>query len=155
MGFVGLPPITEPPTNVFSPPNFMLVKVDRTDITIPGFPPSIVPIAPVDFTCSPSRGRNVKLRQFPVTLAFAITDYKCQGKTYNSVVLDLAKPRTGNSPPASPYVQLSRARSLDNVVLLRPFDVAELRTPLSDELIAELDWQRHMHRETLQTSSWD
>jgi hypothetical protein len=28
--------------------------------------------------------------------------------------------------------------------ILRPFDIAELRTPLSDELLAELAWEEEM-----------
>jgi hypothetical protein len=153
MSFIDLLPITESPINVFSPSNFILIKVDRTDITIPEFPPSIVPIILIDFTYSPSHERNIKLRQFPVTLVFAIINYKCQGKIYNSVVLNLAKSRMSNSSSVFFYIQLSRARSLNNIILLCPFDVAELCTSLSDELIAELDWQKYMHQKMLQISS--
>ena len=46
------------------------------------------------------------------------------------------------------YVQLSRVPSLDMVFILRPFDAAELRRPLSDELLAELAWEEEMAEKT-------
>lgn len=33
--------------------------------------------------------------QFPLVPAFAMTDYKCQGQTFASIIVDLAKPPTG------------------------------------------------------------
>ena len=51
--------------------------------------------------------------QFTATLAYTITDYKCQGDTYgNSLLSDLQKPLTGSTEAASLYVQLSRVQSL-------------------------------------------
>ena len=49
---------------------------------------------------------------------------------------------------ASPYVQLSRVPTLGMVFILRPFDSAELRRPLSDELLAELAWEDEMAEKT-------
>ncbi len=78
-----------------------------------------------------------------------ITDYKCQGSTYKGpLVLDLKKPDNGSSPAASAYVQLSRARLLDQIHILRPFDEIELMTPLSDDLKAELEWEKSMYKNT-------
>jgi hypothetical protein len=31
--------------------------------------------------------RNAKLKQFPVTLAYAVTDNKCQGKTLEYIII--------------------------------------------------------------------
>ena len=50
----------------------------------------------------------------------------------------------GKSPSTSPYVQLSGVTSLGKLFILRPFDIAELRTLLSDELLAELAWEEEM-----------
>jgi len=73
-----------------------------------------VRIEPVEHTVVVSKQgakRSCKLRQFLVTLAYAITDYKCQGKTYeNQILLDLKRPVTGKSPAAFAYIQLSRER---------------------------------------------
>ena len=64
--------------------------------------------------------------QFPTTLAYAITDYKCQGQTFEWVIVDLKKLNRGSSPTFSPYVQLSRAKTRACLSILRPFDPAEL-----------------------------
>jgi len=39
--------------------------------------------------------------QFPVTMAYAITDYKCQSLTFEQVVVDLKCPSTGFAPAAA------------------------------------------------------
>jgi ATP-dependent exoDNAse (exonuclease V) alpha subunit len=73
---------------------------------------------------------------------------KCQGKTYDHVLVDLAKPRSGGSPSASLYVQLSRCRALNSLSIMRPFDTTELHTALSRDLLTELDRQEAMDRQT-------
>jgi len=71
---------------------------------------------PVGFIAMPPSTETVKVgikgsatfRQFAVTLAYAITDYKCQGDTYvDGLLSDLWKPLTGSTEAASLYVQLS------------------------------------------------
>ena len=54
------------------------------------------------------------------------------------------KPLSGGSPHASAYVQLSRAKRLDQISILRPFNSEDLKQSLSDELLAELRWQEEM-----------
>jgi hypothetical protein len=89
------------------------------------------------------QSQAAKLFQFPVTLTFAITDFKCQGQTYDRVIVDIRKPHgRGRLPAASAYVQLSRAKSLKGVSILRPFDASELRKPLGQGLLDELEWER-------------
>ena len=63
---------------------------------------------------------RVSRTQLPLTGAYAETDYKAQGHTYARGIIDLADAKAG----ASPYVMLSRFRSLDSLLLLRPFDAA-------------------------------
>ena len=43
---------------------------------------------------------------------------------------------------------LSRAKTLASLSILCPFDAAELRTPLSKDLLAELEWQAQKAKET-------
>ena len=132
-----------------SPPAYMLVKVnDDLNISIPGLPPSVVPVAPVSFTYKLRSNKYATLSQFPVTLAYAITDFKCQGRTFNWILCDIEKPRIGPAPPMSAYVQLSRARSLQHVSIMRPFDVDQLSTPLPPELLEELRWEKEMAEKT-------
>ena len=83
-------------------------------------------IEPAEFRHSERDGKYVKLVQFPFTLAYAITDYKCQGLTFEWVIVDLKKPTTGFSTVCSPYVQLSRAKALNQLSIMRPFDAEEL-----------------------------
>ena len=125
----------------------MLVKLLHdvdVNVSIPGLPPSVVAIEPVEFRYNGRDGKHVKLLQFPFTLAYAITDYKCQGQSFERVIVDLKKPTIGFSTVCSPYVQLSRAKALNQLSIMRPFDAEELRTPLPIALQEELQWQEVM-----------
>ena len=133
--------------NTTGPPTYMLVKLLHevdVNVSIPGLPASVVAIELAEFQHNTSKGKYVKLVQFPFTLAYAITDYKCQGLTFEWVIVDLKKPTSGFSTVSSPYVQLSRAKVLNQLSIMRPFDVEELRTPLSTALQGELQWQEDM-----------
>ena len=129
----------------------MLIKLNHdvgVQVAIPGLPPSVIGIEPVSLTYNPNNGKKFTYIQFPATLAYAITDYKCQGQTFTWVIVDLKKPNRGSSPPSSPYVQLSRAKTRACLSILRPFDPAELRSPLSKHILAELQWQTQKAKET-------
>lgn len=139
-----------PAGRIISAPVFMLVKVPGSDVKIGEFPVGVIPLRRSDFTFRPAKTKiGVKYKQFAVTLAYAITDYKCQGETYSDGLLtDLRKPLTGSTDAASLYVQLSRVRSLQQLSIMRDFDEVELRKPLSDDLIKELEWEERMDRMT-------
>jgi hypothetical protein len=111
---------------LYQPPVYMLVKLlhdPGMEISIPPLQPSVVPIKTVKFTHNRGHGRSVTLEQFPVTLAYAITDYKCQGKTFKSVIVDLNTPSgPGSSSPMSAYIQLSQATALNRISIIRPFN---------------------------------
>ena len=133
---------------ITTPPEYMRVRLlhdTEGRIYLPGLPPSVVPIKTVSFKYG-SKGKNVTLEQFPVTLA--ITDYKCQGSTFPWVIVDLKRPRRGRSSAMSAYVQLSRAIALERVSIIRPFDDKDLREPLELELVKELEWQNDMAEKT-------
>jgi hypothetical protein len=125
----------------------MLVTCPNLDVVLPGLPSSVFPIQAKTFTYRSGK-REATLHQFPVTMAYAITDYKCQSMTFDRVVVDLKRPSTGFAPAASPYVQLSRCRAIDRLSILRPFDPSELTTKLSRELSDELEWQEDMDLKT-------
>jgi len=95
--------------------------------------------------------------QFPVTLAYASTDYKCQAKAFHSIISGLQKPSGFGSrftPSTWAYVQLSCATRLDQVSIMRPFGEKEFSLPLDPELIKELEWQEDMAKATLATYGW-
>jgi len=119
------------------------------NIQLAGLPCGVVALAPEKFWYNAGHGRRAYLEQFALTLAYARTDFKAQGQTMlDGAVLDIQKPARGPSASASAYVQLSRVPSLDMVYILRPFDRAELRRPLSYELLAELAWEEEMAEKT-------
>jgi hypothetical protein len=103
-----------------------------------------------------SRGkRKATFNQFPITLAYAITDYKCQGETYfNGLLMDPHKPLTGSTEAASLYVQLSRVQSLQQLSIMRNFDPAELHTPLPENLINELEWEEQRDKMMVEKYSY-
>jgi ATP-dependent exoDNAse (exonuclease V) alpha subunit len=65
---------------------------------------------------------QVQRVQVPLTPAYAITEYRSQGRTFENLVLDLETRRTTSRQKdfASIYVSLSRAKSICGVSFLRP-----------------------------------
>jgi hypothetical protein len=68
-------------------------------------------------------------RQLPILPAFAITDYKAQGKTLPYVIIDLQSCHNIQSA----YVMISRATSLDGLLILRPFQPKKVQCHVSQE----------------------
>ncbi|KAI0335956.1 hypothetical protein GY45DRAFT_1230080, partial [Cubamyces sp. BRFM 1775] len=62
-----------------------------------------------------------------------ITAHKAQGQTFQKVIIDLA----GCTGTEAPYVMLSRATSLDGVLILRPFDQSKITCRMSGDLRKE------------------
>jgi len=129
---------------------FLLIRIpSQYSCDIEGLPHNIFALEWERFVYHAGKDRSVTLRQFPVVLAYAITDYKCQGQTYDAVVADLRKPQ-GFASPASFHIQLSRCRTLDAVSIIRSFDESELRKPHAAALLDELAWQEAMDQATIE-----
>ena len=129
-------------------PAYMLIRLNHdvgVDVNLPGLPPSVVGIEPVTTTYTKGN-KKASFLQFSISLAYAITDYKCQGQTFNWVIVDIKKP-SGPCPSTSPYVQLSRARMRDRLSILRPFSPDELLSPYPEALKLELKWQQQKANE--------
>ena len=95
--------------------------------------------------CSPGRLRleNMSLvrHQVPLAPAWAVTEYKAQGSTYDIVVVDLhwqKGSRPSHKKYCSAYVQLSRAKSFDGLFLLQPVTLEDFNGK-PDKLLIEED----------------
>ena len=144
---------------IINPPAYMLVKVPGKEFRLGHFPVGIFPLELSTLTFEVRKRRQLirqaTFRQFPVTLAYAITDYKSQGETYsNGLLTDLCKPLTGSTQAASLYVQLSRVQTIQQLSIMRDFDPEELRKPLPHDLIKELEWQQEMNERTREKYSY-
>ena len=139
-----------PRGRIISPPMYMLIKVPTSTANVGQLLAGVIPLRRSTITFNIMRtGIGAKYKQFPVTLAYAITDYKCQGETFSDGLLaDLQTPPTGSTEAASLYVQLSRVQSLAQLSIMRDFDLTELQKPLSADLEKELEWEEQMDART-------
>jgi len=76
---------------IITPPAYMLVKVPGKEFRLGHFPVGVFPLELSTLTFEVRKRRQLirqaTFRQFPVTLAYAITDYKSQGETYSDSLL--------------------------------------------------------------------
>src|SRR5438046_10549089 len=108
---------------------------------------------PVLYLSSPVKIGNMSVtrHQVPVTPAWAITEYKAEGSTYDRVTVDLhwhnisSKDGSSHKRYCSSYVQLTRTRYLQGLSLLQPVTLKDLSGKpdkllqvIEDQCIAEL-----------------
>ncbi|KIK16994.1 hypothetical protein PISMIDRAFT_112290 [Pisolithus microcarpus 441] len=105
-------------------PSYVLVKLARMRTShLPGLEPSVIPVEPVTkcYTIRYSTPdglhvtRWVRRLQFPITPAYAFTDYHAQGQTISSVIVDIARPPSGGLNLFNLYVALSRSSGRDTI----------------------------------------
>jgi len=108
---------------------------------------------------------SVTRYQVPVTPAWAITDYKVQGSTYDAVTLDLhrqnisRKDGSSHKKYCSSYVQLTRVRSLQGLFLLQPVTLADFNgrpdnmLMFEDQRIAQLATSTEIAWEQIESST--
>ena len=122
-----------PPAAVFFKPLFGGNKA------LPGLPRGIIPIFPSrrSFKLKGGGKTVIERNQFSLTTAYAFTDYKAQGQTMETVIVDLAKPPSGKLTGFNAYVALSRGRGRPTIRLLRDFDEKLFTTHPSEELRKE------------------
>ena len=76
----------------------------------------------------------VSRTQLPLLPAYAYTDYKSQGRSLDTAIVDLSSA----SSLQGIYVMLSRVRSMKGLAILRPFSDRKILQRLSQELREEL-----------------
>ena len=123
-------------------PAYVLVKLNNTRLRqLPNLPPQVIPIEPnaVKFSITvQNTSRTVTRRQFPITGAYAFTDYRAQGQTIRNVIVDINSPPFGALNLFNLYVALSRGTGREGIRLLREFDrKIFFSKPLPEDLTIE------------------
>jgi len=72
---------------------------------------------------------TIRCKQVPIEPGFAMTVHKAQGQTMDRVIVDLVG-CVGTEPP---YVMVSRAKSLNGLVVLRNFDMRNITKQPSED----------------------
>ena len=141
------PPVRdEPVVHLKYMPTYTLVKLSRTRVTtLEGLDTSVIPIEPTMTTyrikIQQRDGKlvqkNVRRCQYPMTAAYAFTDYRSQGQTIPYVIADIGSPPTGTLSLFNLYVALSRSSGRDSIRLLRDFKDELFRGSHDPALTAE------------------
>ena len=129
------------------PPAYILVKLDRTRAcTLSGLENSVIPVEPRTLTYNARFlqenntiiSKSVQRRQLPLTVAYAFTDYRSQGQTMESVIVDLAPPPGPKLNIFNIYVVLLRSQGRESIRLLRPYRSRDIiQTPPLDLIIED------------------
>jgi hypothetical protein len=77
---------------------------------------------------------TVKRTQVPIMPGFAMTAYKAQGKTLDACVVNF----TGCFGTEPPYVMVSRATSLEALIILTPFPISKISCHESQDVREEM-----------------
>jgi hypothetical protein len=129
------------------------------NLSFSDIPDGLVPIFPVQMKGQiPSMpGLSFYRHQVPLTLGFAFTDYKSQGSTFVSLILDLlfGKQRgvDQHGKWTSINVQLGRVKSLSGVWLREPVTLEDVSFPPHPDLRVELSRLEALEQQTF--TSWD
>ena len=86
--------------------------------------------------------------------AFSLTDYKVQGSTLTTAVLDLKNDPTARGHDkhkkfCSMYVQLSRLQSLEGLYLLQKIQMSDLQFSPDSRLLTEMERLKRLQQETV------
>lgn len=102
----------------------------------------------MEFTHPYSQRRcRIKRTQVPVMPVFAFTAHKAQGQTMDTVLVDLKACRGTESP----YVMVSRVKSLSGLLILRPFDLSVIQKNPSEDYRKENKRLNILRLKTLET----
>jgi len=133
--------------NLVHLPSYILVQLNRTHVTqLEGLPLCIIPVIPMSksFTITmmvdgKPQNRTIKHCQFPMTAAYAFTDYQSQGQTISYVLVNIALPPTRGLSLFNLYVALLQSSGHSTIWLLWDFDDETFKARHNPELLAEDD----------------
>ena len=109
-------------------PKYILVRLERTKISkLSHLDDNVIPIEPMMISMElnmtgKSKSRTVQRTQYPITGAYAFTDYRAQGQTIPYSLVDIGPPPHGTLSLFNLYVALSRSPGRDHIQLLMDFD---------------------------------
>jgi hypothetical protein len=112
-------------------PAYILVKLSKTRASkLDGLEERVIPISvgtsSMQIKLETENGkvmtRTIIRKQYPMTGAYAFTDYRAQGQTLPYVIIDIAQPPTGTLSLFNLYVALSRSSGRSSIRLLRDFN---------------------------------
>ncbi|KIK20992.1 hypothetical protein PISMIDRAFT_104798 [Pisolithus microcarpus 441] len=95
--------------------------------------------------------RSVCRRQFPITPAYAFTDYRSQGQTLPCVIIDIATPPSGALNLFNLYIALSRSHGRSQICLLCDFDENVFQKTHCNDLLMEDD---QLEEKNSHTGNW-
>jgi hypothetical protein len=112
-----------------------------------------MPIFPIERSIS-VKGLSVRRKQVPICPAFRLTDYKVQGSTLSSAILDLKndpsrRGQDSHRKYCSLYVQLSRLKSFRGLHLLQAITAEDLRFSPDPDLLVEMERLCDLQTKTL------
>ena len=138
------------------PPTCVLFRQDNSTHTVfEDFEPNVTPVFPIARSIK-IKEYSVRRKQVPMCAAFSMTDYKVQGSTLTTAVLDLkddptTKGQDEHKKFCSRYVQLSRLQSEIGLYLLQEIDMNDLRFHPHHNLLAEMERLHTLEQETIAT----
>ena len=107
-------------------------------LQLPGENPHVIAVFPrtvaFKYTSKDRVKFNISRRQIPIVPGWAFTDYKAQGASLHTAIVDLASARNVQHA----YVMLSRASSLKNLAIFRQFTPHRALGHLAKDLCEEL-----------------
>ena len=81
---------------------------------------------------------SIKRKALPLIPAYSITTHKSQGQTLRKIFVDLVTP-PGSIEVASIYVPLSRVKRLEDLLIMRPFELSSLQVKPTAAQLQELN----------------
>lgn len=136
------------------PPACLLFRQDNSKhVAFDDLEAKEIPVFPIERSIT-VKGYSIRRKQVPICPGFSLTDYKVQGSTLKTAVLDLkddptARGQTEHKKFCSMYVQLSRLQSLDRLYLLQAIDMKDLRFRPHEGLLAEMERLHQLEEETI------